>query len=54
MQPFWAVKLLESGRSNRVIVVREGKVVDLDITEALAMKRPFNKELYDIALKISI
>ena len=49
-----AVKLLESGRSNRVIVVREGKVVDLDITEALAMKRPFNKELYDIALKISI
>ena len=25
-----------------------------DITEALAMKRPFNKELYDIALKISI
>ena len=51
---FHAVKLLESGRSNRVIVVREGKVVDLDITEALAMKRPFNKELYDIALKISI
>ena len=49
-----AVKLLESGRSNRVIVVREGKVVDLDITDALAMKRPFNKELYDIALKISI
>ena len=33
-----AVKLLESGRSNRVIVVREGKVVDLDITEALAIE----------------
>ena len=29
-----AVKLLESGRSNRVIEVREGKVVDLDITDA--------------------
>ncbi len=49
-----AVKLLENGQSNRVVVVRGGKVVDLDITEALAMKRPFNKELYDIALKISI
>ena len=49
-----AVKILESGRSNRVVVVRDGRVVDLDITEALAMTRPFNKELYDIALKISI
>ncbi len=49
-----AVSLLCEGKSNRVMVVRGGKVTDLDITEALAMKRPFNKELYDIALKISI
>ncbi|HCC02920.1 MAG TPA: 6-phosphofructokinase, partial [Ruminococcaceae bacterium] len=34
-----AVELLADGKSNRVIVVRDGKVVDLDITEALNMKR---------------
>jgi 6-phosphofructokinase 1 len=49
-----AVSLLCEGKSNRVMVVRDGRVTDLDITEALQMKRPFNKELYDIALKISI
>ncbi|MDD3228013.1 MAG: 6-phosphofructokinase [Oscillospiraceae bacterium] len=49
-----AVELLADGKSNRVIVVRDGKVVDLDITEALNMKRTFNKHLYDIALQISI
>ncbi|HCA71381.1 MAG TPA: 6-phosphofructokinase, partial [Ruminococcaceae bacterium] len=32
-----AVELLADGKSNRVIVVRDGKVVDLDITEALNM-----------------
>lgn len=49
-----AVELLADGKSNRVIVVRDGKVVDLDITEALNMKRTFNKHLYDLALQISI
>ncbi len=49
-----AVSLLCEGKSNRVLVVRGGLVTNLDITEALQMKRPFNKELYDIALKISI
>ncbi|MCH3971837.1 MAG: 6-phosphofructokinase [Oscillospiraceae bacterium] len=51
---YHAVDLLENGHSNRVVVLRGGKVVDLDITEALNMKRVFNKELYDIALTISI
>lgn len=49
-----AATLLHNGKSNRVIVMREGKIVDLDITEALEMKRKFDRELYDIALKISI
>ncbi|HEX3018233.1 MAG TPA: 6-phosphofructokinase [Caproicibacter sp.] len=49
-----AAKLLYDGKSNRVVVMREGKIVDLDITEALNMKRVFDKELYDIALRISI
>jgi 6-phosphofructokinase 1 len=49
-----AAKKLYEGYSNRVIVMRGGRIVDLDITEALNMKRVFDKELYDIALRISI
>ncbi len=49
-----AAKLLYDGKSNRVIVMRGGKIVDLDITEALNMKRVFDKDLYDVALRISI
>ena len=49
-----AVKLLQEGHSNRVVVMQGGKIVDMDITEALEMKRPFNMELYRIAHEISI
>ena len=49
-----AVTLLAEGKQNRVVVMRDGKITDLDITEALAMERTFNKKLYEIALKISI
>ncbi len=49
-----AAKLLYEDKSNRVIVVRDGRITDLDITEALNMKRVFNKDLYDVALRISI
>lgn len=51
---FAAVKLLEDGKSNRVVAMQNGRIVDFDITEALNMKRVFDKDLYDIALKISI
>jgi 6-phosphofructokinase 1 len=51
---FEAVKLLEEGKSNRVVAMHDGRIVDFDITEALDMKRVFDKNLYDIALKISI
>ena len=49
-----AATLLYHGKGIRVVVMRGGKIVDLDITEALNMKRTFNKPLYDIALRISI
>ncbi|MBQ0098328.1 MAG: 6-phosphofructokinase [Oscillospiraceae bacterium] len=49
-----AVDLLEKGIGNRVIALKESKVVDYDITEALNMKRTFNKELFDIAMEVSI
>lgn len=51
---FHAVELLDQGIGNRVVAFRESKVVDFDITEALEMKRVFDKELYEIALRISI
>lgn len=50
----YAVRLLVAGKGNRVVAQRDGKIVDFDITEALNMKRTFDKELYDIALEISI
>ena len=49
-----AVELLTKGVGNRVIASRDGKIVDFDITEALEMPRVFNKELYDISMKVSI
>lgn len=49
-----AVEILEEGRGNRVVVMKDNHIVDYDITEALNMKRVFNKKLYDIALSISI
>ena len=51
---YHAVELLEQGIGNRVVAFRESKIVDFDITEALDMKRVFDKDLYDIALRISI
>lgn len=50
----YAARLLHEEKSNRVVVMQGGKIVDLDITEALDMKRTFNKDLYDVALRISI
>lgn len=50
----YAARLLHEEKSNRVVVMQGGKIVDLDITEALNMKRTFNKDLYDVALRISI
>ncbi len=49
-----AAKLLYEGNSNRVVVMQNGKIIDLDITEALNKKREFNMELYKIAHVISI
>ncbi len=51
---YYATKLLHDGHSNRVVVMRDGKITDLDITEALDMKRVFDTRLYEIAHTISI
>ena len=51
---YHAVELLTEGVGNRVIAIRNSKIVDFDIYEALQMKNEFNLELYNIAKKINI
>ena len=51
---FKAVSLLEQGVGNRVVAMKNGVIVDYDITEALSMKRVFDTDLYEIAHTISI
>ena len=49
-----AVELLKNDIGNRVVVMRDGKITDLDIDKALAMERVFDMELYKVAMTISI
>ena len=49
----YAVELLEKGIGNRVVGVKDGKVYDVDIQDALSMKKPFDERLYKIANNIS-
>ncbi len=51
---YHAVELLEQNIGNRVVVMNDGKITDLDITEALDMPRVFDENLYKIAMSISI
>lgn len=50
---YYAVELLEKGIGNRVVGMKDNKIVDFDIQEALSMKKPFENELYRIANEIS-
>ena len=50
---YYAVELLEKGIGNRVVGMKDGKVYDVDIQEALSMKKPFDERLYNIANDIS-
>ena len=49
-----AVDLIDKGMGNRVVVMQNGKITDLDIDEALEKERVFDKELYKIAMTTSI
>lgn len=51
---FRAVELLEKNLGNRVVAMKDGKIIDLDINEALDMQRVFDEDLYRIAMTISI
>ena len=45
---YHAVELLEQGIGNRVVGMKDSKIYDVDIQEALSMKKPFEDELYKI------
>jgi 6-phosphofructokinase 1 len=48
-----AVDLLAKGASNRVVGYREGKFVDYDIQEALAMTKDVDQFMYTMAKRLS-
>ena len=43
-----AVRLLVNGISNQVVGIRDARIFHMPISDALACKRPFNKELYQL------
>ena len=49
-----AVDLLLEGQTNRVVGIKDNKITDCDITEALSKKREFDKDLYNIAHILSL
>ena len=49
-----AVKLLSQGIGNRVVAYKQNQIVNYDIYEALAMKKPFDIDLFNTANEISI
>ena len=51
---YHAVELLENNIGNRIVAIRENRLVDFDIKEALSMPKKFNEELYDLAQVLSI
>lgn len=48
-----SVELLMEGKSQRVVGIKDGKIVDIDIDEALAMEKKVDKKLYEIAQILS-
>ncbi len=49
-----AVRLLNDGVGNRVVGIRNNKIIDMDIIEAVSMKKVFNYELYETLQMISM
>ncbi len=49
-----AVRLLHEGIGNRVVGIRNNKIIDMDIIEAVSMKKTFNYELYETLQMISM
>ena len=49
-----AIRLLNDGIGNRAVGIRDNKIIDMDIIEAVSMKKTFNHELYETLQMISM
>ena len=49
-----AVRMLKDGVGNRVVGIHKNEIIDLDIIEAVSMKKKFNYELYETLQMISM
>ena len=49
----YAVELLRDGKGNRVVVYQNGRIKDVDIQEALKVKKQFPMDLYKVCMDIS-
>ena len=49
-----AVRLLKDGIGNRAVGIRDNHIIDMDIIEAVSMKKRFNVELYETLQMISM
>jgi len=47
-----AVELLAEEKSGRVVGIKNNKIIDMEIGEALSMKKEFQRELFELAAKI--
>lgn len=51
---YHAIELMENGVGNRVVVYKADKIIDIDIVDALRMKKTIDMDLYRIANEVSI
>lgn len=51
---YYAAHLLMDGKTERVVAINNNTLMDYDIDEALAMKKPFKSRLFRMAEEISI
>ena len=49
-----AVRMLKDGIGNRVVGIHKNEIIDMDIIEAVSMKKTFNYELYETLQMISM
>lgn len=49
-----AVEVIKEGKKNRIIALKDGKIVDYDIDEALSMQKSIDEYMYDLATILSL
>ncbi len=50
---FHAVELIDQNQRNRMIIRKDGHIRDLDLDEAIDIKKPINEKLYRIAMEVN-